>query len=455
MLNNLPYIMGRRRFAENPDHYMVMGASWDKGEDPTLTRTDYAVGKTAQVGVDSGGAINHFDKMPIFRDMREVEDNYGNVFIRIPKFYIKKVDTENFKSWQICLAQRPGFYRPWCFWDFAWNKELPYVDIGKYKASLSDDGQRLESKPDKYPLCKTNLPDFRTLAQNNNTGGLSGYQLLDIHAIDILRTLMFIEFGTLNLQSVMYGYANGRYGIETEIATVTENNTNRIIVSNATATQYRVGQTISVGTARYGTDVFYGRTITAIEDHDAENKAIVFDGDPVDVATGNFLQNTGWKNGFSAGIAASSGSIFSNSDGKYPCMYRGIESPYADLWQWADGVNINDHQAWICADADNYASNVFANPYEQLGYVNHNANNYAQEMGYDADHPFAEFPVAVQTSFAQYYCDYYYQSTGQRVALFGGGWNYATLAGPSCWYLSASSGSAYVYFGGRLLKKAL
>ena len=47
-------------------------------------------------------------------------------------------------------------------------------------------------------------------------------------------------------------------------------------------------------------------------------------------------------------------------------------------------------------------------PYEQLGYVNHNANNYAQAMGYDEDYPFAEFPTAVNASL-KYYRDHYYQ----------------------------------------------
>ena len=87
----------------------------------------------------------------------------------------------------------------------------------------------------------------------------------------------------------MQGFTTGRYGVETELATVSESNTNRIIVSTATATQYRVGQTISVGTARYGTQVFYARTITTIEDYDANNKTIIFDGTPVNVEV-NLLQ---------------------------------------------------------------------------------------------------------------------------------------------------------------------
>ena len=76
-------------------------------------------------------------------------------------------------------------------------------------------------------------------------------------------------------------------------------------------------------------------------------------------------------------------------------MYRGIESPWGDVWQFVDGVNINDYQGWVCKDAGQYASNLFAHPYEQLSYVNHNANGYTTAMGYDSARPWTVLPVAV------------------------------------------------------------
>ena len=436
------------------DPFAIFGVAWDKSSNPTLTRTDAAVGLEANVGVDDEIVQNDFDRVQIFGKIHDVEDSLGNVFVRIPKVYIRKTDTPTQKTWQISKTKYKGFYLPWCFWDFEKGRELPYIDFGKYKASLSLDN-RLESKPDVPPLVDCNIVQFREYAQNNNVYGLKGYQQLDIHAYDVLQTLLYIEFATLHSQSVMAGFTSGRYGVESELAVTSENSTNRIVVSNATATQYRVGQTISVGTARYGTQVFYGRTITAIEDYDADNKAIYFDGEPVNIAQGNYLQNTGWKNGFSANIAASSGSIVSNSNGKYPCMYRGIESPYGDVWQFVDGVNLYDHQAWVCKDASQYASNVFAYPYRQLSYVNSDENGYAKYMGHDPKNPFAEFPVEVGAGSSTYYSDYYYQNTGQRIAPVGGRWNSGSNAGLSYWYLYYTSSSASVYLGGRLLKKPL
>lgn len=431
----------------------VYGASWNKGSSPTLTRTDASVGMVANAGVDGAIVQNDFNKAQIYREIKEVTDSLGNVFVRIPKFYIKKTDGVGFKTWQISKKKYPGFYLPWCFWDFTNNKELPYIDIGKYKATLSGDN-KLESKPNLYPLINRHIVDFRTLARNNNVGGLNGYQLLDIHVVDMLQTLFYVEFATLNTQAIMQGFSTGQY-TATHLAVISETNTNRIVVSNANAANYRVGQAISVGTSQGGNQIFYGRTITSIMAYDASNMAISFDGAPVNITTGNMLYNTGWKNGFSAAVAASSGSIVSNADGKYPCVYRGIESPWGDVWQFVDGFNINNNQAWLAKNANDYASNVFASPYEQLGYINANANGYPIEMGYDPNNPFAALPKTIGGASTTYYSDYYYQATGARIALVGGGWSNGAVAGVSCWDLYNSSSYAVVNFGGRLLKKPL
>jgi hypothetical protein len=435
------------------DPFAIFGVAWDKSSNPTLTRTDAAIGLVANAGVDDEFVQNDFDRVQIFGEIHDVEDSLGNVFVRIPKFYIRKTDSPTLKTWQISKTKHKGFYLPWCFWDFEQGRELHYIDVGKYKASLSPDN-KLESKPDKYPLVNRSIVQFREYARNNNVNGLKGYQQLDIHVTDLLQTLMYVEFATLNLQSVMAGYTSGQY-TDTHLATVAESNTNRFILANANADQYRVGQAVSAGTTQGGNQVFFNRTITAIEVYDAANKAVVFDGPPVNITVGNMLYNSGWKNGFSKDIAASSGSLVSNTDGKYPCVYRGIESPYGDTWQFVDGVNINDYQAWVAKDASDYMSNVFAAPYEKLSYVNSAANGYVKEMGWDPDHPFAALPVDVTGGSTTYYSDYYYQNAGQRIARVGGLWGSGSPAGPSCWFLYGSSGFADVIIGGRLLKKPL
>ena len=426
----------------------VFGVEFDTNTtSSTLTRINDSVGKVANVGIDDQVVTNDFDALPIFGEMHEVTDSLGNVFIRIPKFYIyKSKGAKTVKK--VSKYKWPGFYLPMCFWDFANSRELPYFDFGKYKAG-NDGSNRLTSKSGEYPLISQNIVTFRSRAQANG----AGYQQLDIHAYDVLTTLMQIELATLDMQSVMQGYTNGRYS-NTELAQVTESNTNRIIVTNAVAALYRVGQAISVGTTQGGNQIFYGRTITAIVEYDASNMAIEFDGAPVTITAGNMLYNTGYKNGFSAGITASSGTIVAN-DGKYPCSYRGIESPYGDVWQFVDGVNINDWQSWVCDNAVNYASNVFASPYKALSYVNANTSNWVLKMGFDAANPAVEFPTVVGASGGSPYKDYYYQSSSARIARVGGPWVLGSSAGPASWDLTYSATTSIVTLGGRLLRKAI
>lgn len=424
----------------------VYGVSWDKSSNPALTRTDDAVGMVAAAGVDGGTVTNDFDSAEIFGDISEVTDALGNTFVRIPKFYIKKTDGVGYKTWQISRGNFAGAYLPWCFWDFTNSRALPHIDVGKYPATV--DGGKMQSIASVYPTINTNIVDFRTYAQANGTG----YQQLDTHAVDILQTLFYVEFATLHSQSVMAGYTAGQYSAA-HVATVAELGVNRIIVANAHADLYVAGQAISVGTSLGGNQIFYSRTITSIDVYDAANKAISFDGATVNIAIGNIVYNTVWKNGFSSGIAASSGSLVSNSTGKHACHYRGIESPYGNVWQFVDGLNINEHQGWVCQDADSYASNLFVPPYLQLGYVNHNADGYPTAMGFDVLNPFAEFPIAVGGGSATYYSDYYYQNTGQRIALVGGYWFGGSVAGLSCWFLFRTSSGAGVSIGTRLVRK--
>lgn len=427
----------------------IYGVSWNKGSSPTLIRTDNAVGMVANVGVDTTAVRNDFDTAEIYKEITQVTDSLGNVFLRIPKFYIKKTDGVGYKTWQISKSMFAGAYLPACFYNFSSQTELPYIDVGKYNASLSG-ANKLQSLSGTYPLINKTIINFRNYAQANG----SAYQQLDIHVLDVLQTLFIIEFATLNSQSIFAGDTAGRY-LGTDTATVAENAVNRIIVTNAVAANFVVGQAISVGTSLGGIQVFYGRTITSITVYDGSNKALNFDGAAVNIAVGNIVWSSGWKSGFSSSITAKSGSPVSNSDAKHPAMYRGIENPFGSVWQFVDGVNINNNQAWICANAVNYASNLFASPYVQLGYVNKNADGYPIALGWDAVNPHVMLPVTVGGSITTYYSDYYYQNTGQRIAVFGGRWSNGANAGVFFWNFGDVSSGANIGAGGRLLKKAL
>lgn len=192
------------QFTYVPIDESVYGASWNLKSSPTLTRTDAAVGLTAGIN----GAQNDFDNAGPWKGMHRVTDSMGNVFVRIPKFYIRKTQTgspdNGTATWQVSLVSHgDDWYLPKGFWDFTNSKELDYIDIGAYDATGSS--SKLTSVAGQAPLVNLSIADFRSAAKANGTG----YQIWDIHANDMLQVLFIIEFATLNSQSIMEGIDNG------------------------------------------------------------------------------------------------------------------------------------------------------------------------------------------------------------------------------------------------------
>lgn len=430
---------------------LIYGVSWDKTSSPTLTRTDDAVGMVANAGVDMTPVTNDFDTAQIYSEISEVTDGYGNTFVRIPAFYIRKTSGATV-TWQISKTSHGAdWYLPACFWDFTNSVALPYVDVGKYNAGW--DGTRMTSKPNEYPMVNQNIVTMRTRAQANG----AAYQQLDIHVMDVLTVLFYVEFATLHSQSVMAGFTDGAYNAS-HTAQATEAGANRVVVTNAVAALFEVGQSIGLGTSLLGNQIFAYRTITSKAVVDASNTALDFDGAAVNVTAGNIVYSVGWRSGFSSGIAASSGSVGSNSSARFPMMYRGIENVWGSVWQFVDGLNVFEsggiHKGWVCRNAASYASNLFAAPYEELSYANSPTNGYIVEMGLDPDRPFASLPTNITGGgTTTYYADYYNRNSGQRIALAGGGWYSGSYAGLSYWFLFDASGGAGAYFGARLVRK--
>ena len=107
--------------------------------------------------------------------------------------------------------------------------------------------------------------------------------------------LQLVEFATRDVQNVMMGCSNLRYNSATDLSVIAETTVNRIVVSNATASNYVVGQTIVIGTTANATDVATERSVASIETYDVDNMAMNFDGEPVNIAIGNFISSRVWK----------------------------------------------------------------------------------------------------------------------------------------------------------------
>ena len=139
------------------------------------------------------------------------------------------------------------------------------------------------------------------------------------------------------------------------------------------------------------------------------------------------------------------------NDGTYSVIYRGIEDPYGNIWQFIDGINVKDHVPYVCYDSSKYAVDTFDGAYHVLNFTMPSANGYASKLGYDSNNPLMSLTTEASGSSTTNMCDYYYQNDGNRIALVGGYWGSTARAGLWYWNVNEASSNAWTNVGARLL----
>ena len=177
----------------------IYGVDLVGSEDPNaLVRTDDAVGLNVTVGTSE--ITSDFDNCYPWNNIKEVTDEFGNVFIKIPKFYSKITkNADGTYKHQLSGIKHEGYDTLFKVGD----KEIDYVLVGKYEGSGSS--SRVYSKSEQEPLVKITMDDFRNGCKANGIG----YQQYDFLIDLIIKELWLVEMKTTNCQSIMYGYVDG------------------------------------------------------------------------------------------------------------------------------------------------------------------------------------------------------------------------------------------------------
>lgn len=135
---------------------------------------------------------------------------------------------------------------------------------------------------------------------------------------------------------------------------------------------------------------------------------------------------------FSGGVSTSGGS--SNDF----MSYRGIENFFGNVWNWVDGFNINDLQAYVSNNIADFDDNTSTN-YDSLGSAMPSSSDYIRDI---QNLEFAFLPSSVSGgSSSTFLTDYFYQNSGWRVALLGGDANDGLRAG--AWYWAVDYVASY------------
>ena len=426
-----------------------------------LERLNDGIGLVANVPTDDGAAQNDFDAVYPFSQIKEcIIDATGRVhykgdptyaaaigdwMVEVPLYYVKDVRTETTQDEYFSAFKLDGYRIPK---DFIREDGTVCQKIYYGRFKTGKDGTADVSRPGLVPSNYRDLASFRTGARAKG----AGWQEIGINYVkDFLHKLYKIEFANLNSQTVFGpGITSVRY-TSIDTAVLAETAVNRFVTTTAIAANFNVGNVVNIGTSLGGNNVASMRVITAINALDASNSEIVFDGAAVNIAIGNIIVMVAQKTGQTINLQKPSGKL-SGISGRTSFKWRGIEDPFGNLYEWVDGVLINDNKGYICNKPSLFASSLTAD-YKPLSYTNANTNGYPFEMGYDENYPEAQFPIAVGAGSSTGYADYYYQNTGLRGALFGGHATDGAYAGLSFWSLNSSPSYALWFLGGRLLFK--
>lgn len=376
--------------------------------------------------------INAYYGDPTFK----FDGTNGEVLTRIPEFYWKREIIDGYEYIYIADYAIAGF-----------NKSEEF-SVGRYDACIDEDGV-LHSFSGYSPSTNKNITQHRDAAKL-----LSDEFCMIDYRYFILQLLYLVEYANYNSQSQLgNGIVSMRYTASDKAIIVGET-TNTIVI--ATNNYFKVGQQIAIGTTVDGVSICKDRTITEIEEYSqdtTEGTAITFDGDPVTIAVGNIIHSCGQKEGGCDSLGMKSGCLA--NDSQHAVIYRGIENIFGNVYNWIDGINIKDYQAYICRDPEQYISDKFEKPYEKIGYVNsEEENQYIKKLGYDEKNPDIALPIEVGGGVGSStgMCDSYHASTGNRVALVGGYFHSGSNAGLWLWNCRNTSTSSYLGSGARLLK---
>lgn len=144
--------------------------------------------------------------------------------------------------------------------------------------------------------------------------------------------------------------------------------------------------------------------------------------------------DTGGDYGITTGQSNALGNRSSNSthNDKY-MSYRGIENMYADIWEFVDGININNYQAYVNQKWSTFASDVFSGDYVAKGPLISAAasSSLIKRCNVSADGGF--IPTTIGGSTTAFYGDALWSATGDKIAIYGGDAYYGASVGWVRW----------------------
>lgn len=151
----------------------------------------------------------------------------------------------------------------------------------------------------------------------------------------------------------------------------------------------------------------------------------------------DYTMTTGGSNGIG------NGSSPATNDDTW-MSYRGIENWYASMWKFIDGVNVQERVYFVNNNPATFADDVFTGDYVSTGITSATSNGYVSNMS-SSNKGF--IPSEAAGSSSTKVPDYFAQSTGNRIVVFGGNADAGLTAGGFCLHAYNAASLAYANIG--------
>lgn len=382
---------------------------------------------------------NPYDEIPLFKPIEcngYVDDN-GELHITAVKGE-PEFRSDGTKG-DVCIALKTGYIRTIIdtvgimgplgkkgtkisVTDSLRESEYPGFPFIPYTAAIRPDGSvRPYVLIPKYQAVNFNgsyysLPGFAPAYNVSHNGQITTFQKRGSQYCgetcsdaEIWETLFMIVFANMNSQAVMVGCTgfSGQY-----MAAVAEENVERIILTKKQAEYFPIGCCVSIGEMGSSTNEDRSQSymhnlanrvkVTKIEalNDDSGNYALYVDNGGVTFNTSatTCVSTMPWHTGSTDKVKGTCGSPYSNTNGKEPFKFLGIEFALGQYVVRSDVIlnGVYDAEAdtyqqeiYTCYDCKYFATEINEH-YKMLGYVipdSGNAWKYIKNLGFDVNFP--------------------------------------------------------------------
>lgn len=319
------------------------------------------------------------------------------------------------------------------------------VGFTVYNAADPGDGT-IASRPGLPTLVNLNL------LQYNQKYVAQGMYAMDFNTMSALQILAQIKYANRNVQAVLGGGISNTYtgdgSTAAEKAQISETGVKRIIVTNAQAAKFALGDRVTLTGI-----TFWQCKITAIDTYDASNKAITIDAPAVfnTVSGITGIRRAVNGTGGSDAIQGSCGMV-TGTDGKADIKMLGLENFYGNAWVLLSAAfRYNNTEFYLHTDKLDMTAwpttieEALAQGYQKINAVLPTANGYINGIVYDDDHRNMFLPTSIGGASDRPVGDYFATVAGNGfyIAPSGGNLSFGSNDGPFCVYLSNGLTNAY------------